>query len=438
MSHLAKFGDSPYQGYAYGYPHKLAYRIIDPALALADVWRDEEKHSLFLYVHLPFCEMRCGFCNLFTTPNPNGTLVGEYLEALKRQMGMWGRALGGDARFTRVAFGGGTPTFLSEPELEEVFAATKSHFSVETGAACSVEMSPGTVTPEKLQLLLREGMTRASIGVQSFIETETRQLGRPQKIDRVHSALKLIRESGVAVMNIDLIYGVEGQTRETWRESLLAALDYHPEEIYLYPLYVRPLTGLDRIGRQPTDQRLALYRDARDLLEERGYRQISMRLFRSNAYGSTSGPSYCCQEDGMVGLGAGARSYTRQVHFSTDYAVGQNGVREIIANFNHRAEAEMARVEYGCFLSGEEQKRRYVIKSLLRSEGLDLAAYRTYFAGEALEDFPQLAELEGLDLGSVKGQTLQLNRRGLELSDVIGPWLYSEAVSHLIREFELK
>lgn len=438
MSFLAKFGNSPYQGYAYGYPHKLAYRAIEPSLSLAHLWQEEEKDSLYLYVHLPFCEMRCGFCNLFTTPNPDDSLVTPYLQALKRQMAVWSRALGNETRMTRVALGGGTPTFLSESELRELFVAINEHFDLQSGAPCSVEMSPGTVTSEKLSLLLGHGMTRASIGVQSFIATETRQLGRPQDIGKVHHALQLIRDCGVAVLNIDLIYGIEGQTLESWSESLQAALIYHPEEIYLYPLYVRPLTGMDRIGRRPTDQRIAFYREARDLLRKHGYRQISMRLFRADSYTTTAGPAYCCQEDGMVGLGAGARSYTRRVHFSTEYAVGQTGVREIISDFNRRADDELAQVNYGCVLTEEEQKRRYIIKSLLRIDGLDFDDYRSYFGGEALDDFPQLKELQNLELGAIEDRALRLNDRGFELSDVIGPWLYSDAISNLIREFELK
>lgn len=438
MSYLAKFGNSPYQGYAYGYPHKLTYRAIEPPLSLAQLWQKEERDSLFLYVHLPFCEMRCGFCNLFTTSNPDETLVTHYLEALGRQMAAWSHALGEDAQMTRVALGGGTPTFLSESELENLFAEINTHFNISPGAACSVEMSPGTVTPEKLRLLLNHGMTRASVGVQSFIATETRQLGRPQDIRKVHHALQMARDSGVAVLNIDLIYGIDGQTLESWRESLHASLAYRPEEIYLYPLYVRPLTGLDRIGRHPTDQRIVFYREARELLLQNGYRQISMRLFRAGSYSTTAGPAYCCQEDGMVGIGAGARSYTETVHFSTEYAVGQTGVREIIGNFIQCTKDEMAMVNYGCVLTEEERKRRYVIKSLLRIDGLDFTAYRSYFGCEVLDDFPQLKELMDLELGAVNDSNLRLSERGFELSDVIGPWLYSEAVSNLIREFELK
>src|ERR1051325_1805158 len=110
-------------------------------------------------------------------------------------------------------------------------------------------------------------------------------------------------------LNVDLIYGIEGQTEQSWRRSLDEALEFAPQEIYLYPLYVRPLTHLDQIGRRASDTRLDLFRVGRNFLLHQGYRQISMRLFRKESYAPPEGPVYCCQEDGMVGLGPGSRSY---------------------------------------------------------------------------------------------------------------------------------
>ncbi len=110
---------SAYQGYVYAYPHKTAYRPLAPRL-MREVWAEEPQSGLFLYVHVPFCTMRCGFCNLFTTANPKRDLVTFYLDALRRQAAVVRDALP-DARFARLAIGGGTPTYLNESELAEVF-----------------------------------------------------------------------------------------------------------------------------------------------------------------------------------------------------------------------------------------------------------------------------------------------------------------------------
>ena len=101
-----RLGGSPYQGYAYAYPHKTAYRRFTPK-PLSEVWATERRESLFLYVHVPFCEFRCGFCNLFTQHNPEHSLIERYLETLTREVSQVREALG-EASFARFAVGGGS------------------------------------------------------------------------------------------------------------------------------------------------------------------------------------------------------------------------------------------------------------------------------------------------------------------------------------------
>jgi oxygen-independent coproporphyrinogen-3 oxidase len=444
-----------FQGYAYAYPHKTAYRRLEPTRPLKKVWAQEEKDALFLYAHVPFCEMRCGFCNLFTVTHPGESVISGYLAAMERQAEAVRGALGPSARFARLALGGGTPTFLSVGELARLFEILNRAFlEPVTTIPKVIEASPATVDEEKIAFLKAQGIARVSLGVQSFLEPEVRALGRAQRTQEVRRALGLLAAAGFQCLNVDLIYGIPGQTAETWRRSLEETLEFAPQEIYLYPLYVRPLTHLDRIGSQPTDARLDLYRIGRDFLQAQGYEQISMRLFRRQGY-KTEGPIYCCQEDGMVGIGPGARSYTRALHYSSEYAVGRPGILDIIADYNGRTSEQFAEADYGCELDSQEQKRRYVLKSLLRSDGLDLRAYAEFFGAEVFEDFPQFFELieEGLAASrseacpltpalSLEGEgdkrRLRLTAAGMELSDVIGPWLWSAGVRERMNEFALR
>ena len=139
----------------------------------------------------------------------------------------------------------------------------------------------------------------------------------------------------------------------------------------------------------------------------------------------------------MIGLGPGARSYTGGLHYSSEYAVGQKGVRQIIASFNDQPDQAFAVADYGVELNLNEQRRRYLIKSLLHFTGLDRSAYKLRFASPVFEDFPQLAELLELDLAVVTEELIQLTPTGLSWSDVIGPWLYSDNVNSRMEEFEL-
>ncbi|NUU22125.1 MAG: STM4012 family radical SAM protein [Streptomycetaceae bacterium] len=428
---------SPYAGYVYAYPHKTAYRPLEPAPALRDLWRDEDVSALFFYAHIPFCEMRCGFCNLFTRTGAPAELVARYLDALERQARAVRDALPGDARFAVAAIGGGTPTYLEAPELERLFAIATDVMGVDLAAVpLSVETSPATATPDRLAVLAAAGATRISIGVQSFDDAEARAAGRPQRRAEVEAALAAIRDAAVPTLNIDLIYGIDGQTEASWRASLDAALAWRPEEVYLYPLYVRPLTGLGRRAHTRADwdaDRLALYRTGRDHLRAAGYEQVSMRMFRRHDAPRDPDTGYACQRDGMVGLGCGARSYTSGMHYSFDYAVGVGEVRAILDDYVTLDQDAFSRARFGYQLDDAERRRRHLLTSLLQAEGLDAAAYRARFGTDAADDFAaELAPLADLGLLAVSADGIRATDAGLAWSDAIGPALFSSRAAALM------
>ena len=432
-----QFREAPYVSYAYSYPHKTAYRTLDAPVLLNEVWAAERKDALFLYVHVPFCEMRCGFCNLFTTANPRSNLIDDYLKALLRQAKEVSSSIG-EARFARMAIGGGTPTFLDATQLGQLFDIAETVFGCRVAdVPASCETSPLTADAVRLNVLRERGIDRISIGVQSFVEAEAGAIGRSQKTCSVERALELIRKTGFPVLNLDLMYGLPGQTVDSWLASLKSALRFEPEELYLYPLYVRPLTGMGRHPRYFDDIRLACYREGRALLVAAGYEQVSMRMFRLAKVARGEGPVYCCQDDGMVGLGCGARSYARELHYSSEYAVGASGIHEIVSRFVASPLSAFSVAAYGFRLSDEEQRRRFVIKSILHREGLDLDAYRQRFGQDPEEHLPHLSELLSAGLAISDGRTTRLNEAGIELSDAIGPWLYSTNVQSLMNSYAL-
>ncbi|MBW3599272.1 MAG: STM4012 family radical SAM protein [Planctomycetes bacterium] len=424
---------SPYVAYSYAYPHKTAYRALPEPLPLKDAWQEERQDSLFLYLHVPFCEYRCGFCNLFTLSQPEESLPRRYLEALAREAAA-NRAALEQPRFTRMAIGGGTPTFLSMDELDELFRLAENLLGAaprEISVSC--EASPATLTAEKLALLRERGVDRLSLGIQSFNPRDAHAMGRPQASRDVQRALTVLRDADFATINLDLIYGGSTQTRASWLATVDEAIAFGPQEVYLYPLYVRPLTGLARFASWD-DQRLALYRAGRDRLLEKGYQQRSMRMFSRGS--PVEGPAYCCQDDGMIGLGCGARSYTRSLHYSREYAVRSGSVAGILASYIGRSDREFEYVEHGFELNADERRRRVLILSLLQASGLERAHYRRRFRRDVLDDFPQLLRLAERGLAEIDCRRLQLTASGLERSDAIGPWLYSAAVRRRTEEFQ--
>ncbi|MFJ5832522.1 STM4012 family radical SAM protein [Streptomyces sp. NPDC093089] len=438
----------PYRSYVYAYPHKTAYRELPGLPELAALWADEPKDALSLYAHIPFCEVRCGFCNLFTRVGAPDGLTTRYLDALDRQAAAVREALGdgGPVRFATAAFGGGTPTFLTAGELERLCDIAEKRMGVDLRAVpLSVETSPATATADRLALLAERGATRLSIGVQSFVEAEARAAVRPQRRADVEAALGRIRDSGVPVLNIDLIYGIDGQTERSWQVSLDAALAWRPEELYLYPLYVRPLTGLGRLqdpaaaDRAWDEQRLRLYRHGRDHLLAHGYEQVSMRMFRRADAGPAGPDDHACQTDGMIGLGCGARSYTSAVHYSFDYAVDMREIRSIIDVYTETE--DFSRAAHGYGMTGAEARRRHLLQSLLQAQGMPVDGYEERFGSSPLADFgPELARFEALgwlDADAPEG-LLRLSPEGLAHSDGLGPDLFSPAVRAAMAAYEAK
>lgn len=431
----------PYQAYAYAYPHKTAYRDLPQPVPLQQVWAEEHRDALFAYVHVPFCSYRCGFCNLFALGNPAADLVDRYVDQVVRQIGIVGPLLG-QHQFARFALGGGTPSYLTAAQLERIFAAVRRELTIDLSTIpAGIEVSPETATRDRLQVCRAAGCDRVSMGVQSFVDAELQALVRPTQRREVVAAIETIRSLGFATLNLDLIYGIHGQSVASLVESVQTALLFAPEELYLYPLYVRPKTGLGKIDAkrghdESNDIRLQMYAAARDVLLEAGYTQVSMRMFRSPGAPDVGGPAYCCQNDGMVGFGCGARSYTRTLHYSDHYGVSRASVSHILQQFVAAPASTFAQACYGFLLDADEQRRRFVIQSLLVWPGLDEALYSSRFGTSLFSDLPQLEQL--IETGAARHQQglLALTETGMAHADTIGPWLASQSVIARMSAYE--
>lgn len=427
--------DDPFKSYCYSYPHKTAHRPLTPPVPLGRAWQHEDRSRLFLYFHVPFCPTRCGFCNLFTLAAPDADVVSQYIQQLRVQAAAVREALDGPG-FARLAIGGGTPSLLGTGQLESLFDIAADALRVELpGIPTSCEISPATATREKLELLARRGVTRLSVGVQTFDGDEAARLGRRQSSAEALRVLEMTREIGFPTLNIDLIYGCPGQTTAEWLQSVQQAVQFCPEELYLYPLYVRPLTAIGRKGDRPSQHRITAYRESRRMLLATGYEQVSLRMFRRSDAPEVLGPAYCCQSDGMIGLGCGARSYTRRLHYGSEYAVGRSGVERILRDYLSVDTVRLSQARHGIWLDDEDQRRRFLILTLL-SRGCQRQEYRARFGSDVVEDFSSLVRFAACGWLAISSEMVRLTPSGIEQSDTIGPLLFSEKVQHLMREYQ--
>src|SRR6478736_9454132 len=209
-----------------------------PAAALADL----PGTDLGIYVHVPFCTVRCGYCdfNTYTLTElggPGATIgVDSYADAALAEIDLARRVLGEESPSVSTVFvGGGTPTMLRSDDLVRMLAGIRERFGLAPGAEVTTEANPDSVTPESLATLAEGGFTRVSLGMQSAVPHVLRTLERTHDPANVARAVHAARAAGLQV-SLDLIYGTPGESLEDWRTSLQAATDLEPDHVSAYAL----------------------------------------------------------------------------------------------------------------------------------------------------------------------------------------------------------
>lgn len=250
---------------------------LDPALVEAEVHR-----PLSLYVHVPFCRVRCGYCdfNTYTVGFGPGAQVGDYAPSVLAEASLAARVMAESGLPARKAqtvfFGGGTPTMLDTAELAEILTGLRERIGIAPGAEVTLEANPDTVTREGLVQLADAGFTRVSFGMQSAVPAILTTLDRTHTPERVPLVVQWAKEAGLST-SVDLIYGTPGESLADWETSLRAALSYETDHISAYALVVEEGTKMGAQvarGELPTpdpDDEAAKYELADALLGEAGY-----------------------------------------------------------------------------------------------------------------------------------------------------------------------
>ena len=221
----------------------------EPAPADGSLPNPDVSGGLAAYVHVPFCSVRCGYCDFNTYTNLDfgpGASVADFPDSLEREIVLSERVLTGigqEPQLTSVFFGGGTPTMLATEQLVAVLERLDQAFGLVPGAEVTTEANPESVTRESLQRLRDGGFTRVSFGMQSAVPKVLQILDRQHRPEQVPKAVAWAREVGVAV-SVDLIYGAPGETDEQWRASVEAAIAMNPDHISAYALTVEPGTKM--------------------------------------------------------------------------------------------------------------------------------------------------------------------------------------------------
>lgn len=414
-----------YQQYMYSYPHKMAYGILEEKIE--DYIPYLQKQENMLYFHIPFCQSKCGYCNLFSVAGKEDW-IDDYLSAMQRQSEYYKKF---EFMVNELVIGGGTPLLLSDKQLDRLFSMAEQNFHFSSKPyPITIETSPNQTTQEKVDVLKKHHVTRVSIGIQSFVEEELGKLHRRHLRKEIDSALDLLKKAEFPCMNIDLIYGIPGQTKESLRYSLEHALVYVPEEIFIYPLYVNQGTYLYQHGIKTQENAKELYWFMKKHLEAHGYHQISMRRFVRKQEEKT----LSCGFEQTISIGCGGRSYMGNLHFCTPYHVKPENCREEIDKYCQQT--DFSKVENGFILNEEEQRRRYTIKNLLHKNGIDRKEYQKIFQKDVLKEWILWEQLREEKLVEWNESKIWLTEEGMAQSDFIGPMFISNEVAEHMKSWK--
>lgn len=266
----------------------------------APIWKDDVNESVYieklkafgqtqktlsLYFHIPFCETMCSFCACSVVLRKKDEKYGdEYLKHLFKEIELVSKYIGKKPKVRQFHWGGGTPTFLNESQIERLFRKTQEHFDIDLSGEVAIEIDPRTIDHSKLKTLKTLGFNRVSMGVQDFDPNVQEEVNRIQPYEVVKDFYNWCRELKFHSVNFDLIYGLPEQTKETFGDTVSKVVALKPDRIALYsfayvPWLKKHQTKIVKEQLPETDEKLDIFLNARDKFLTNGYEAIAMDHF---------------------------------------------------------------------------------------------------------------------------------------------------------------
>jgi oxygen-independent coproporphyrinogen-3 oxidase len=382
--------------------------------------------ALGVYISVPFCRTKCTYCN-FASDVFSGAAFDRYVERVCADISASSRTaerVGGswEQEVDSVYLGGGTPTVLDSQQLRKLFVTIWQNFNLLPDAEITAECAPGTLTPQLVETLVTCGVTRMSLGVQSFVDREAASVGRLHKRAVVREDILQLRKAGILNLNLDLIAGLPHQTAESWEISLAEALSSGAPHVSVYMLEVDEDS---RLGREliaggtryhahfvPNDELTAdLYLAACERLEAGGLRQYEISNFARPGLASRHNLKYWTRQP-YLGFGVDAHSMLRSVNPERDAI--RFATPDTLENYVAGGELQVIPVP------AHDALEESFFLGLRLTEGVDLQSLRRRFGHEAVRDHCSAiaqATAEGLLLH--ERDRIHLTARGRLLSNEV-------------------
>ena len=382
-----------------------------------------------LYVHVPFCQTKCTYCDFNTYAGIEDQISG-YVTTLRNEITGWGKVLSTPPVRT-IFLGGGTPSFLPAEELDAIHSSIRSVFSINNNAEITMECNPGDITVENAEKWLSTGVNRISMGVQTFNDQLLALLGRRHTALEAKQAFYKVRAAGFTNQSIDLIYGLPYQTFQQWSDTVKEAITLDPEHISIYSLQIEqgtPLAVDVESGKYPMpDDDLAadMYEEAQQSLNVSGYVQYEISNWAKPGMESKHNLIYWRNEP-YLGVGPGAHSWVDARRFSNL----KSPKRYTVAVQKSYEYQPVNPVEHMTFPLGPVEKieittpeidvAETMMMGMRLNDGISHRRFRNRFGSEICEIFPEeINHLLDIGLIEITDQSVKLSDKGRLLGNEV-------------------
>ena len=377
-----------------------------------------ERLPLELYIHIPFCVKKCGYCDFLSMPvddDVKARYVSQLINEIRAQSSAYG-----DYHITSIYFGGGTPSILKGTAIASIMSAVYECWYVDASAEITIECNPGTVTENKFGMYKASGINRVSIGLQSVHDAELKLLGRIHSFEDFLNTYQYARDAGIENINVDLMSGLPRQTTADWEETLRRVVMLKPEHISAYSLIIEEGTafygmygtaeGKKLLPDEDTDREM--YHRTRELLEKKGYKRYEISNYAREGFECRHNIGYWTGAE-YLGLGLGASSFIKRHRFHNENDLATY----LDYDFSSDVTMIYQDLEKLCM---EDAMSEFMFLGLRMIQGVSGEEFARRFGLNMFDvfDMPIFKNRKN-GLLEVDGSQLRLTQRGLDLANVV-------------------
>ena len=373
------------------------------------------KQPLGLYIHIPYCIHKCGYCDFNSHPIKQDEMD-HYIDALVCEMQHYAKIHSDTNSIRTIFLGGGTPTTLTAFQLDRIFKECINNFTIVSDAEITIEANPATIGIEQMKSIRQTGYNRISIGVQSFDKTELKVLDRAHGPEEIHSTVDCARKAGFENLSLDLMFAIPNQSLSSWEKNLNKAIEKNPEHISTYNLTIEQGTAFSKLESNgklimPDDgHQLELYKKTIERLKKKGLHHYEISNFARPGKKCKHNITYW-ENSNTLGIGAGASSYIDGTRFKNI---------NLPAHYIRQVKEKKTAVEYSETLNSRQAMGETIMLGLRLIEGISIHQFEKRFQISFTIFFKTIiSSLKEKGLVVIEKDYLRLSKKGLFLADSV-------------------